>query len=219
MTNSFLAAGGDGFLELANGQGKADTGRVDLDAFVDYIGENSPWRPTTRHAFVGIANLADPAGTPVDFGTTEPGNAYEFALSSLLLSGIPNPDTELTCSSTAQQIASAEIDPTVVDKFDEQGRATVAFTLPASLRNGDHTVTFQVGDAGLAITFPLVITGGFGDPIVDPTTPSVGAGTRAPRRSARRSPPRVWMRRFRFSGPACFSRWARCSSCAVAAER
>jgi len=177
VTNSFLAAGGDGFLELANGQGKADTGRVDLDAFVNYIGENEPLTPDYSTRSVGIANLADPAGTPVDFGTTEPGTSYEFALSSLLLSGIPNPDTELNVLFDGEQIASTEIDPTVVDKFDEQGRATVAFTLPASLRNGDHTVTFQVGEAGLAITFPLVITGGFGDPIVDPTTPSVGAGT------------------------------------------
>ncbi|KJC64972.1 bifunctional metallophosphatase/5'-nucleotidase [Agreia bicolorata] len=180
VTNSFLAGGGDGFLELANGQGKSDTGRVDLDAFVNYIGENKPLAPDYSTRSVGIANLADPAGTPVDFGTTEPGTSYEFALSSLLLSGIPNPDTELNVLFDGEQIASAAIDPTVVDKYDEQGRATVAFTLPASLRNGDHTVSFKVGEAGLRITFPLVITGGFGDPIVDPTTPAVGAGTTTP---------------------------------------
>jgi 5'-nucleotidase len=177
VTNSFLAAGGDGFLELAKGQGKTDTGRVDLDAFVNYIGANSPLAPDYTTRSVGIANLADPAGTPVDFGTTEPGTSYEFALSSLLLGGVPPSDAELQVFFDDEQIATAEIDPTVVDKFDEQGRATVAFTLPETLRNGDHTVSFQIGDAGLRLTFPLVITGGIPDPVVDPTTPSVGAGT------------------------------------------
>src|SRR3954451_14808121 len=35
--NSFLAAGGDGFFELANGASKQDTGKSDLQAMVDYM--------------------------------------------------------------------------------------------------------------------------------------------------------------------------------------
>ena len=35
--NSFLAAGGDNFLELANGTDKQDTGKTDLQAMVDYM--------------------------------------------------------------------------------------------------------------------------------------------------------------------------------------
>ena len=35
--NSFLASGGDGFLELTNGAGKQDTGKTDLQAMVDYM--------------------------------------------------------------------------------------------------------------------------------------------------------------------------------------
>ena len=35
--NSFLASGGDGFLELNNGAGKQDTGKTDLQAMVDYM--------------------------------------------------------------------------------------------------------------------------------------------------------------------------------------
>ncbi|MCP6582573.1 5'-nucleotidase C-terminal domain-containing protein, partial [Klebsiella pneumoniae] len=37
--NSFLASGGDNFHELANGAGKADTGKVDLEAMVDYMAQ------------------------------------------------------------------------------------------------------------------------------------------------------------------------------------
>ena len=35
--NSFLASGGDGFLELNNGADKQDTGKTDLQAMVDYM--------------------------------------------------------------------------------------------------------------------------------------------------------------------------------------
>ena len=37
--NSFLATGGDSFLELDNGAGKQDTGKTDLQAMVDYMDE------------------------------------------------------------------------------------------------------------------------------------------------------------------------------------
>lgn len=37
VTNSFLAAGGDGFATLADGAGTADTGLIDLSATVDYF--------------------------------------------------------------------------------------------------------------------------------------------------------------------------------------
>ena len=37
--NSFLASGGDGFLELNNGAGKQDTGKTDLQGMVDYMAQ------------------------------------------------------------------------------------------------------------------------------------------------------------------------------------
>ena len=42
--NSFLADGGDGFTVLTQGTGRVN-GRVDLDAFVDYLTANSPVTP------------------------------------------------------------------------------------------------------------------------------------------------------------------------------
>ena len=47
--NSFLASGGDGFLELNNGAGKQDTGKTDLQGMVDYMA-----------AFGSGANTVDP---------------------------------------------------------------------------------------------------------------------------------------------------------------
>jgi 5'-nucleotidase len=167
VTNSFLAAGGDGFLELAKGLDKTDTGRVDLDAFVDFIGDNSPLEPDYATRSIGIANLADPAGTAVDFGIAEAGASYEFALSSLLLSGAPNPDTTVEVLFDGVEIASADIDPSIVDTYDEQGRATVSFAIPADVADGQHEITFQLAEAGLTITYPVQI----GEDVVDPGTP------------------------------------------------
>ena len=48
--NNFLADGGDGFTQLRLGTGRVDTAGDDLDAFVDYLTDNSPVGPpaTTR---------------------------------------------------------------------------------------------------------------------------------------------------------------------------
>src|SRR5665647_3206656 len=42
VVNSFLASGGDNFTALAQGSNPRDSGRVDLQAFVDYMAEFSP---------------------------------------------------------------------------------------------------------------------------------------------------------------------------------
>ncbi|KQO10032.1 hypothetical protein ASF06_07370 [Agreia sp. Leaf244] len=172
VTNSFLAAGGDGFLELANGQGKADTGRVDLDAFRDYIGQNSPLSPDYTTGSIGIANLADPAGTPVAFGTVEPGDSYEFSLSSLVLSGTPVPDTSVRVLFDGVEIATADIDLSIVDLYDEQGRSTVAFSIPEGAADGAHTIAFALNESGLELSYPAQI----GEIVVDPGTPGVSVG-------------------------------------------
>ncbi len=40
VVNSFLAAGGDNFLALANGTNKTDTGKIDLQSMVDWFAVN-----------------------------------------------------------------------------------------------------------------------------------------------------------------------------------
>src|SRR5665648_237099 len=55
VVNSFLASGGDNFTTLAQGSNPRDSGRVDLQAFVDYMAEFSP-----------VAEVAGPACT-VDY--------------------------------------------------------------------------------------------------------------------------------------------------------
>lgn len=51
--NNFLAAGGDGFSELLNGTNLL-TGEIDLDAFVAYIGANSPVPPGPQNRITAL---------------------------------------------------------------------------------------------------------------------------------------------------------------------
>jgi 5'-nucleotidase len=92
----------------------------------------------------------------------EPGTSYELALSSLIMSGVPSPDTEVRVQFDEAQIASAPIDPTIVDTFDEQGRATVSFALPSDAAAGTHFVAFRLASSGLCLSFPVQV----GDPAV-----------------------------------------------------
>ncbi|TPX04896.1 multifunctional nuclease/2',3'-cyclic-nucleotide 2'-phosphodiesterase/5'-nucleotidase/3'-nucleotidase, partial [Schumannella luteola] len=68
VTNSFLAAGGDNFGGLTAGANKSDSGRIDLDAFVDYIGDHSPVAPDTAQRAVGATLSAPADGTAYQGG-------------------------------------------------------------------------------------------------------------------------------------------------------
>ena len=47
--NNYMASGGDGMNALKNAKGfRQDTGLVDLNVFVDYLGTHSPVRVTTE---------------------------------------------------------------------------------------------------------------------------------------------------------------------------
>ena len=61
--NSFLASGGDGFLELNNGAWKQDTGKTDLAAMVDYMaafGGGTDVSPDYRQNGVGVPSRPGP---------------------------------------------------------------------------------------------------------------------------------------------------------------
>lgn len=152
VVNSFLASGGDNFATLALGADKADSGRVDLQAFVDYLGEFSPVSPDLAQRAVGV-HLA----TAVPEGGFLPGDSVTVDLSSLLFSaGEPQgdaPTAVLTIGGT--EVATAAIDRTVVDTTDEVGRATATFAVPEGAEAGDLEVVVTVPSTGT--TTSLVI--------------------------------------------------------------
>ena len=122
--NSFLGNGGDNFVtfKLPVVQAtKADSGKIDLEAMVDYFDEFGSAEPDYAQRAVGV-DLVSIAGdqatlnlSSLDFSTTEPKAG------------------SVTVSLDGVTLASVPVDPgfPTPATFDEIGRATVTFTIPA----------------------------------------------------------------------------------------
>lgn len=151
VTNSFLAAGGDNFGALLQGVNKADSGRIDLQAFVDYAAEFSPLSPNAAQRAVG-AVLSAP-----DADGYSAGDSVTATLSSLLFSNAGDRDASVTLSIGGVEVGSAAIDPTIINATDESGRATVVFTVPASI-TGAQQLEIAVPDNGTSVSVPFAIS-------------------------------------------------------------
>ena len=150
--NSFLAAGGDNFLTLAEGTDKADSGKVDLQSMVDYFEANPTASPDYAQRAVGVT-LSAP-----DADGYSSGDAVTLGLSSLLFSnGEPNAGTAVV-SAGDTVLGEAVIDPAIVDTTDEVGRASVAITIPDGTPAGTLVLTVTVPETGTAIDVPIEVT-------------------------------------------------------------
>jgi len=149
--NSFLAAGGDNFTTLADGANTADTGKVDLQSMVDWFSENGTAAPDYAQRAVGVVL------SPPDADGYSPGDTVTADLSSLAFSaGEPAPD-KVTVSLGDTQLASAAVDPTVVDASDEAGTATLRFTIPNGAE-GAQALTIGVASTGTSIQVPIEVS-------------------------------------------------------------
>jgi 5'-nucleotidase len=149
VVNSFLAAGGDNFGAFTSGTGKADSGRIDLDAFVNYIREHSPVTPDLAQRAVGVVITP-----PADGVAYAAGESVTLTLSSMLFSN-GEATGDATVSLGDQVLGSAALDPTVVPTTDEQGRAAVTFTIPEGV-SGAQTLTIA-GPGGTSIGYPITV--------------------------------------------------------------
>ena len=158
VTNSFLAAGGDNFGAFTAGTGKADSGRIDLDAFVDYISAHSPLTPDLAQRAVGVV-----VTPPADGVAYVEGESVTVTLSSMLFSN-GEATGDATVSLGGAVLGSAALDPMVVPTTDEQGRATVSITIPAGV-SGAQSLTIA-GPGGTSIGYPITIA----EPLPDVAT-------------------------------------------------
>ncbi|WP_198663712.1 5'-nucleotidase C-terminal domain-containing protein [Jiangella endophytica] len=164
VVNSFLASGGDNFATLAQGGNPADTGQVDLQAMVSYLGENSPAAPDYGQRAVGVTWVSDPAAV------YESGDEIAVDLSSLLFSHGEPVDATATVTLAGQEVGKVDIDPAVVDTTDEVGRAQVRVTVPtitpdSAKEAAETTLVVELAETGTTVTLPVTVD--FGD---DPGT-------------------------------------------------
>ncbi len=168
VVNSFLASGGDNFATLAEGVDTADTGQIDLQAMVDYLGANSPVSPDLAQRAVGVTWVSDPAAV------YEPGDEIAVDLSSLLFSAGEPVDAAATVTVAGVEVGTVDVDPAAVDTTDEVGRAQVRVTVPAivpdSAKEAAETdLVVELAETGTTITLPVTVD--FGD---DPGTEDGG---------------------------------------------
>jgi 5'-nucleotidase len=155
-TNSFLAGGGDNFRAFNLATGKRDTGKVDLQAMVDYMAafaSKTPLPVNTHQQQVGITR---PAAAPRFYRI---GQKVDLSLSSLAMTGPSDPkDAKLNI-----KVGDETLDPTPVDNslgtavFDDYGKSAVSVKLKGKTRTGKQMMTFTGPTTGTTFSVPIEV--------------------------------------------------------------
>lgn len=156
--NSFLASGGDNFFELANGASKKDTGKIDLQAMVDYMAAKASGTPLPVDGSQHAVEVEFPAGAPESYA---PGSHVTFDVGSWAMSGSDPKDAELQVKLGDQVLGSAAVDNTIgTAVYDHYGTAAVDVVLPASTPGGVVTLTLVGAQTGTEVRVPIAVSGG-----------------------------------------------------------
>ncbi|GAA3662070.1 choice-of-anchor I family protein [Microbacterium marinilacus] len=173
VTNSFLAAGGDGFTTLAEGTGTADSGLIDLAATVDYFAEREVVDPAPLgRAIVWSEEQPTPAPSPTPTPTpTDDGPWVEISLGSAEVEQGDTLDVVLTGLQPGQAVgATLHSEPIVVEGLpaaDEDGEIAFSIGIPADFEVGPHTLEITsaeldpvTAELTVVAAAPLAATGG-----------------------------------------------------------
>lgn len=147
VVNSFLAAGGDNFFELAKGTNKTDTGKIDLQSMVDYMAANKVASPDFVQRQIGI-NPVTPNAV---------GQPLVVNVSSLDMSNPSEPKAGTANASIgAFSLGTQPVDPLQIQTTDEAGRATFTGLVPGTIY-GWQPFTVTVPSTGSTATLPVFL--------------------------------------------------------------
>lgn len=161
-TLSFLIAGGDNFRILTEGSDKVDTGLLDYEAWVNYLGSNSPVAPSFAKHAVQVQGET----------TGAPGTELTFTVSNLNMTSRGTPETTELDVWLGNEVAS-----TVVV---QNGTARVTVPIPADAPVGAQDVVVLVNETtGTEVTVPITVgEPGSNEPGTgEPGTGNPGTGT------------------------------------------
>ncbi|KAB8287555.1 5'-nucleotidase C-terminal domain-containing protein [Bifidobacterium avesanii] len=140
---SFLLQGGDNFRAFAVGKDTKDTGLVDRDAWIEYIGANSPLKPRYDRRAVAVT------GVPADGTAVKAGDSFTLNFSKLTLTSLGVPaETRLVA-----KIGDAEVGQAAV----KDDAAALTVTVPAGLASGDATLVVTGQTDGTVVTLPITV--------------------------------------------------------------
>ncbi|MEO6881771.1 MAG: ExeM/NucH family extracellular endonuclease [Mycobacteriaceae bacterium] len=152
-TNSFLAAGGDNFTELARGTNQKDTGLIDLDVFTDAIKNGSPVAPSFAKSGVSVTGLDTAEKAP------KAGSTITFDVSDLGLTSLGSPEvTSVRAAIGSAVLGSFPVTPstgTPGSGNTQTGTAAVSVTIPSGL-SGAQVLTLSAA-GGTTVSIPLTV--------------------------------------------------------------
>ena len=156
--NSFLATGGDNFLELANGTQKQDTGKTDLQSMVDYMAANGS-TPLPVDAKQNGVNVVFPAGSSNKHFAA--GEHATFSVTGFSMTNSDDPfDTAVVVKSGATTLGTFPLDNApqlALPGFDVTGKASIDVVIPPGTPEGPLTLTLDGATTGTSIKVPIVV--------------------------------------------------------------
>ena len=139
---SFLAAGGDNFRAFNDGTA-VDTGLVDYEAWIEYLGQHDPVSPDFARRSLDVEGLQ---------GTYPAGAEVSFSLPKLDLTSTGSPHN----TSVAVELVQGETTTDLGDFDVTDGAATPTFTLPEGV-SGDATIRVTAAPTGTTADLPIAI--------------------------------------------------------------
>lgn len=154
--NSFLASGGDNFRAFANGANKADTGKVDLQAMVDYLDEFASDAPLPVDYSQRAVEITFPGDAPEEYAA---GDTVAFDVASWSMSNATDAkDTELSVSLDGASLGTFPVTTVVgTEVYDRIGTASVSVDLPGDLAAGEHELVLQGATTGTEVVVPVTV--------------------------------------------------------------
>lgn len=142
-TFSFLATGGDNFSAFTGGTGARDSGLIDRDAWIAYLGAQSPISPSFARS---RAIVSDPPAS------VRPGETLEFTIAGLDLTSLGAPqNTTATVAIDGVSRGTATV---------TGGTAEISVTLPAGTTAGEHVATVTAAPSGTTVRVPFTVASG-----------------------------------------------------------
>ena len=159
-SGSFLITGGDNFHELAGGTNTRDTGRIDLEAWVEWVEDNSPLSPdyTQRGVSVTGADELVLGGPEVTFvlGDTPEGAVAPQSLDMYLED---SDEGDAISPQLANSTVTAWLGNTKVGTGSvADGVGTITVRLASTgIAPGNNVLRFEVQDSGTEVFWPVTV--------------------------------------------------------------
>jgi 5'-nucleotidase len=152
--NSFLASGGDNFRGFNAGTAKRDTGKVDLQAMVDYMAAKAATTPLPVNKEQRQIGVSFPSDAPRFYRI---GQDFKVTLSSLAMSTAADAkDTVLNIKVGNTTLNPAAVDNTIgTTPFDENGKSAVSVKLKGKTKTGKQLITFTGPTTGTTLSLPI----------------------------------------------------------------